>query len=276
MNDDIQQHSFIDTLLDRSEGHTQGFKPVIKPYFQLGTVSDGPIIEEAQNELETDATAVRDRDAQTGDRTAAQMQTHDQTQSIRPHVREQEVHADQQLMPIASEIEPAIDESTAHSSENGNAPPAPAIKHEHRTTHSTIFQPVPSEPVPITDSSDTSKSHTNPNQTKPADFSTQLATAIARLTSNPPQSDDNDTAQEAPIMPLAATPDLRPVGPVPADASPSARDPNPEVHIHIGEIVIEAENNVPASNESASPARPKWAPQMSLDAYRDARRKGQR
>ncbi|WP_415402183.1 hypothetical protein [Tateyamaria sp. SN3-11] len=266
---------FVTGLLRRVSGQAKGVTPRIPSYFAGETAADGPEITEITQEV-------------TPDQAAAPPPSSAASVSPNPTTPTQSMPT-----PKAEESEATQQPSEPRLFEPAPVPPPPSIipaaaSVETQDAHSNP-PPVaddpftPREPAPLVPQATQSKSPEQretgapppqPTTPKLPNIAAEVAAAIASL------RDDGVPVPEPRMMPVNDAP-----APFDVPQKQTAIDgtqrgeteqhqPEP-MHIHIGEIVIAPDPPSAATPPTPAASAP-WAPNLTLDAYREARRKGAR
>lgn len=269
---------FAARLLDRAAGLTGVLRPRIAPYFTATTATAAPLIEEQSIEQPTSPPTPQQR---TAEEPAKATDTRPQRISAAPPRLENGQQAGEpRLMPAVTpdpqvqQTQPAI--AVAPSPAPRSQPVSDAVPPVTQEAGKPASSRLPDGHDAIEPAQHASKLPATERQ--PAvpvpDLKSALAAAVARLT--PRQEDDPEPGlmpKTQPERPVTATPP--PGAPeAPAVRADDSVDGSAPLHIHIGEIVIAPDpQEQTASKAAVAPQRPEWQPMLSLDDYRDQRRK---
>ncbi len=277
MTSDATQ-SFVDNLLDRSSGLASGAKPVIASYYSPEDDARDTLLEETTKEQITTPDAIGPHEQETPVRYDQQEQArHAESTVFQPPSQENTPDSAPTLMSRNVDFP----KPSSFSNETAQTEIASTKEHSNQnnsTTHSTIERVVsaPSDPVQIMEQTETPIQRQQTTEDSPQDINTQLASAIARLTSIQSPPPNNRPVEDTTIMPLERR-DIPDPPQIPEmESRQSKTQPTPELHIHIGEIVVEADSAQETSQAASHTPKPKWSPRLTLDDYREARRRGQR
>ncbi|MEM7614626.1 MAG: hypothetical protein AAF245_06245 [Pseudomonadota bacterium] len=259
-----QQPGFAATLLARAKGEVSDLRPKITPYF--GSTEPSDALPEITEEIAV---------APDGTPPA-------QTQRAQP-LTEPDQPAQQAPMPAEAVAEPVQEAPLMPSDAVAPATPAPEIQAADPPPPGVMaapLMPVP-EPPKLEVAAPTPIPTPIPNETpKPAepatpaalpDVAKQLAAALARLTSDPVEAQEQRLMPEAPQAEPPA-----PQQPTAAEnpAAPQADDDRSQpLTIHIGEVIVAPDPPAPTPPQQRAP-RPKWTPALTLDDYRTSRARG--
>ena len=297
---------YISALLGRVDGTHTGAAPRIAPYFASETATGQPELEEVTRERRMSAAS--DADAGRSDlrehkATATPHDTSHQTSDDRgrssvgegPTDVERSATSNGPLMP--STAQHALQQTDIGAGMKDSAPKSSDFESDtprthHRPTGSdtdasrpkgnlamtplTDLQPPASDPVSDAAPSD-QDNRSDPLGLRPADLEAQIAEAIASLRGEAPGFGPGTKAEKAERAERRTTEPSEPHAARSNDPAEHGTEPTntePPIHIHIGEIVVAPD---PGQRPLERPARQTtWEPKLSLDAYRDARRKGAR
>lgn len=265
-------------LLDRAAGRAGGLRPRIASYFGAKAATPDPLIEERRIEHSAPPPAPQDRTEDTSVQ-ATDGQTERTTTSPRPPETEPPISAPRLMPPVAPDPQDQPRQPTAAAAPQPEthpraAPEAGATRSDpppEMTSPELPFAPEGNQPVrdgatpPDTD---------RPPTVSVPDLQSALAAAVARLTPSPEKDREPGLMPRAePERPVTATPP--PGAPeAPALQSDDSIEAPAPLHIHIGEIVIAPDPQAPPASKAASaPQPPAWQPTLSLDDYREQRRK---
>lgn len=270
---------FAAKLLDRAAGLTRGLRPRIAPYFAATAATAEPLIEEQSIEQPAQPPAPRERAVE--GRPAKVTDTRaDSTFTAPPRAKNEPQVSEPRLMPTVTPdpqvqpTQPAI--AAAPGPATHRQPVSYAVAQGTQASKEPTSSALASAREgngQVPEGIAPSKPERQPTVTVP-DLSSALAAAVARLT--PSQGDEREPGlmpRTEPERPVTATP------PPGASEIPALRPgdrveaPAP-LHIHIGEIVIAPNpHEQTASKAAVAPQRSEWQPTLSLEDYREQRRK---
>lgn len=259
-----RQNGFAAQLLSRARGEVGQLRPKVQPYYAADTDEAEPMIEEVTREVPAKAPPGSPVDAVRTEPPAAPAPS--------------ELHDDTHLMPPQRET-PATPPAPG---------PAPArVRREASPPTQPIFEAETSRPAEAPDAIPATQRpqmpSPEPKEVRPArqariiqpDFAAVLAAAVARLSGEAPEPEPRLMPEQT--APSVAERVMRPAPDAPGDPGPrGGEETPPPLHIHIGEIVIEADPTPAAQTFEPPRPRPSWQPTLSLDAYRSARQRGER
>lgn len=268
---------FASRLLERAAGITGPLRPRIAPYFGAPEVTAKPLIEEETVERQAqtpepmgprDRSPVASKPAGQAQKSEPRFPQTDQIEKPEEHrlmprqeppATAEAVSSDQVAEPSTTDAAAAVPQKEPPSASDIKTAPADAPVPPRQTPPPTVAAAPPER---------------GPRQSVPVpDLRTALAAAVARLRPAP------DPEPEAKLMP-SSEPNRANEPPVPREKPapvqrprhPQTQDPQP-LHVHIGEIVIAPDPHDMRPKRPAASQQTEWKPALTLDEYRDRRRK---
>ncbi|MEW9920202.1 hypothetical protein AB2B41_11335 [Marimonas sp. MJW-29] len=268
---------FASRLLERAAGITGPLRPRIAPYFGTPEVSAKPLIEEETVERQAqtpEPMSPKDRSPVASEPNGPEEISAPRFPQSPPRgepeehrlMPRQEPPATAQAVSSDQAAEPSVTDAAAALPQT-ETPPAPDTK----TALADVPVPPRQTPPPTLTAAPPER---GPRQSVPVpDLRTALAAAVARLRPAP------DPEPEAKLMP-SSEPNRANEPPAPRETPapvqrprhPQTQDPQP-LHVHIGEIVIAPDPYDMPAQRPATSQQTEWKPALTLDDYRDRRRK---